>query len=80
MNYRMICQVLGRVLILEGLLLILPMIVAICYGESVVPFLITGAVAIAAGGMLMLLRPENTEIYAQEGFVCVGRANRRPCG
>lgn len=72
MNYRMICQVLGRVLILEGLLLILPMIVAICYGESVVPFLITGAVVFATGGMLMLLRPENTEIYAQEGFVCVG--------
>ena len=44
MNFRMIGQVVGRVLCIEAALMLLPMIAALVYDESPVPFLITIAV------------------------------------
>ena len=41
MNFRMIGQVVGRVLCIEAALMLLPMIAAVIYDESPVPFLIT---------------------------------------
>ena len=41
MNFRMIGQVVGRVLCIEAALMLLPMIAALVYDESPVPFLIT---------------------------------------
>ena len=40
MNYRMICFILGRILLMEAALLALPMVVGLWYGESALPFLI----------------------------------------
>ena len=72
MNYRMIWQILGRVLLIEAALLLLPLVTALCYGESVLPFLITIAVTAAAGGLLISIKPKSEEIYAREGFTVVG--------
>ena len=72
MNYRMIAQVLGRVLCIEAALMLLPLLTALYYHESPVPFLVTILLTAAAGGLLLLLRARNGEMYAREGFVCVG--------
>ena len=41
MNYRMIGYLLGIILMIEAALLLLPMLVALIYGESALPFLLT---------------------------------------
>ena len=41
MNYRMIAFILGRVLLILAALMLLPLIAALVYGESVLPFVVT---------------------------------------
>ncbi len=72
MNIRMIAQILGKVLCTIAVLLLLPAVVALLYGESPFPFLIAVVICAALGGVLILLKPTSTKIYAREGFVCVG--------
>lgn len=72
MNYRMIAFILGRVLLILAALLLLPLIAALVYGESVLPFAATILLTAACGGALLLFRPRSREIYAREGFACVG--------
>lgn len=55
MNFRMIGQVVGRVLCIEAALMLLPMIAALVYDESPVPFLITIAVTGGIGLVLSLI-------------------------
>lgn len=71
MNYRMLIYLLCVILLIEAALLLIPLAVALIYGETVVPFLITiGILAvIALPGILQ--KPKNTKIYAKEGFVTV---------
>ena len=52
MNFRMIGQVIGRVLCIEAALMLLPMIAAVIYDESPVPFLITIGITGGIGGGL----------------------------
>ena len=56
MNYRMIWQILGRVLLIEAALLVLPLITGIWYGENLLPFIITMAASAAAGGILISIK------------------------
>ena len=72
MNYRMIAFILGRVLMILAVLMLLPLITALVCGESVLPFVVTILVTAACGGVLLLFRPKTREIYAREGFSCVG--------
>jgi trk system potassium uptake protein TrkH len=71
MNYRMIAKILSRVMELEVLLMIPPMVVAMFYRESVVCYLGTMLVAAVLAVAFALLRPRRTDIYAREGFVSV---------
>jgi trk system potassium uptake protein TrkH len=72
MNYRAIWQILGRVLLIEAALLLLPLITGIWYRENLWPFVITMAAAAAAGGILISIKPKTDEIFAREGFAAVG--------
>ena len=72
MNYRMIAFILGRVLLILAALMLLPLIAALVYGESVLPFVVTILLTALCGGVLLLIRPKTREIYAREGFSCVG--------
>ena len=75
MNLKMIARIQGYVLLCLAALLILPLVAGLCYGENVVPFLITIAIAAALGAALVLcFRPSVTELYAKEGFASVGLA------
>lgn len=73
MNYRMILSLLGYVLLLIGGFLLLPVIVALCYGEQEWLYLLLTAVGSGLlGGLLTLLRPKkNRRMYAREGFIMV---------
>ncbi len=73
MNYRMIFYMTGRLLQLEAAVLLLPVAVAIAYGDGgLVGLLAAMAVAAVAGtGLTLLRRPKNQTIYAKEGFIIV---------
>ena len=71
MNVRMIGYLLGIILTIEAFLLLLPMLVALLFGESALPFLYTIAILLAVSIPLWLFKPKNTKIYAKEGFICV---------
>ena len=72
MNYRMIAQILGKVLCTIAAVLLLPALVCLIYRESPFPFLIVAVLMGACGAGLLLFRPKLTKIYAPEGFVIVG--------
>ena len=70
----MIGYMLGRILLTEAALLILPLFVAVLYGEAVLPF-ITAILALAVIGVVFGIRkPKRTALYAKEGFVVVALA------
>ena len=74
MNRKMILSTLGRMLLVEAVLLILPFVVAIIYGESdgIRSFAVTIAIAAVIGLPLTLaFRTKNQTIYAKEGFATV---------
>ena len=77
MNYRMVLNIIGRIVLTEAALLMLPVFVALYYGESgsVLAFLIAAGVAAVLGGLLSLFsRTKDRNVYAGEGFVSVAFA------
>ena len=71
MNYRMIFNILGRTLLAEAALLLLPLLVCVIYGESVWGFVITILIALIMALSFLLIRPKSKTIFAREGFVIV---------
>lgn len=72
MNKRMITRILGMLLLVEAILMILPCIVALIYGEEVIgSFLITIAALGITGTAFFLVKPKSKTIYAREGFFIV---------
>ncbi len=74
MNRRMIGYMIGEITVLEGILLVLPLLVSLCYWEetSIMAFSIMVLLTLAAGfAIIMLCKPQNKVIYAREGFVIV---------
>ncbi len=70
MNSSMIRIVLGNVLKIEGVLMLIPVVVALIYGESTVPaFLISAALAIVIGQLMVIKKPKDTVFYLKEGCV-----------
>jgi len=72
-DVRTTVALLGSVLKLIAVPLVLPLGTALVYGESVVPFVATMAVALAAGLALERLEPD-PDIDVTEGFLFVGLA------
>lgn len=68
----MICRILSAILLCLAGLFLLPLIAGLCYGENVLNFVISIAVAAAAGGLLRLIRPRDTRLFARDGFAIVG--------
>ena len=74
MNYRIIGFVIGRILLVEAALLLLPMAVGLGYGESPVPFLIPMALLAVIGGLLSFRKPAHSALYARDGLAVVALA------
>ena len=72
MNYRIVCNILGKVLLAEALLLLLPLGTALLYRESALPFLYTILPLLFLGGGLSRIRLRSSDFFAREGFVTVG--------
>lgn len=76
MNKKIVLSILGKILWAEAILLVLPLIVSIIYGNScTIAFLITIAVAIVTAlPLIIFCKTENKRIYSKEGFVIVSLA------
>lgn len=74
MNVKMIRYLLGIILLIEAGLLLFPLMVALLYGESPRPFLITIGILIFISVPFIILKPDNMQIFAKEGFICVAGA------
>ncbi len=72
MNYRMISNILGWLLVFESMFMAVPLITAIIYAESTIwVFLGTAAFCLAAGVLITRKKPSNTTLYSREGFIIV---------
>lgn len=75
MNYKMTAYILGKMLGVEGLILFIPMGVALIYGEdNYIYFLITSAILACIYLIFGRKKPENSKIYTKEGLVIVATA------
>ena len=72
MNYRMIRYTLGWILLFEAAFMLIPLLTAWVYGEkSGLFFLLTAGILLLVGGLLVLRKPKDANLYAKEGFVIV---------
>lgn len=72
MNYRMITYVLGWILVFEALFMVVPIITALVYAEHIVwSYAGSAAICAAAGGLLIMKKPQKTSLYSREGEVIV---------
>ncbi|MDO4804875.1 MAG: TrkH family potassium uptake protein [Lachnospiraceae bacterium] len=75
MNYGIVIFILGWILRIEGALLLLPCATAVLYRENAGwCFLATAAISFILGVALTHKKPQNTKVYAREGFVVVALA------
>ncbi len=73
MNYRMIGYIIGQIVRIEGILMLLPLMCSMVYGEAnLLSFIVPAAVAFTLGTLLSVKKPADTAIFAKEGFVSVG--------
>lgn len=77
MNYRMVFNTTGKVLRVEGILMLLPLLVSLIYREwiQVIAFSSTAIVVFIIGFLLAkFLKPKNALLFAKEGLVTVALA------
>ena len=72
MNFRIVWRTVGTVLLIEAGLMLLPLVTALWYHESPVPFLIPMAVTALVGFLLGRVEAGRGVFTAREGFVIVG--------
>ena len=71
MNIKLILKLLGRILLVESVALLLPLVVALLYREAPMPFVWSILITLAVGLSLSYI-PTKTEFFLLEGFVSVG--------
>ena len=74
MNYKKLGGILGKIMILEGVLMLFPLIVCFIYKESlkyIISFVIPIAALAIIGGALQFLKPKREELYQKEAFSLV---------
>ena len=71
----MIAYIIGRILLTEAALLVLPLLVTVLYGESPVPFLIPILLLALCGGAMGWKKPKSTALYARDGLAVVALAS-----
>ncbi|MFV0343262.1 MAG: TrkH family potassium uptake protein [Anaerocolumna sp.] len=75
MNYKIIVHILGKVLLLEAVLMVPSFIVALIYGEGdAVSFLVSIGILLFTGFLLSLVKSDNKKMYARDGVMIVALA------
>ena len=71
MNIRMLIYILGKVLLIEGILMTLPIVCGICYGEwlFIIPYIICAAAYIILGFLISIKKPKNMTVFIKDGCV-----------
>lgn len=74
MKKRLVLGILGKFLIIEAVLMLLPSIVAFIYKEYTCAhsFYISAIISAAVGVLLSFLKPKKSELYAKEGLMIIG--------
>ena len=70
----MLRYLLGCILLIEAILMLLPLAVSLISHEDFMPFVYTIAILLVISLPCVIFKPKNTQIYAREGFICVGAA------
>ena len=71
MNFNLVLNITGKVLMLEGATMVLPLTTAAIYGEDLRPFLYTILILLAVGFVLSRI-PYHKHFFSREGFFAVG--------
>ncbi len=73
MNYRLTANYIAKILILDAICMIPPLLISLFAGEDAAwrAFLATVFIQAAFGGLLLLIKTKNKRLYAREGFVIV---------
>ncbi len=71
MNIRLVLKVLGRLLQMEAFAMVVPAVCALCYHESLMPFLLSAAIMAVTGTLLSLIHAQR-RFFIREGFAAVG--------
>jgi len=72
MNFSIIKRILGWILLFETIFFAVPLITAVIYWEEAFfSFLISMFLCLVIGGLCLIGKPKQTEIYAKEGCVIV---------
>lgn len=75
MNYRLVANILGKVIVLEAALMIPSVIVSIIYGEGdLSAFLITMAILVTLGSLFLLIKPKKKKLLSRDGMMIVSLA------
>ena len=75
MNYKLIIHTLGKILLIEALLLIFPLIINFIYQENnLFAFALTISILMVVGTLLIMVKPKDKRMFVREGFVIVGLA------
>lgn len=71
MNYKKLGKILGKIMILEAILMLAPLVISFIYKESfihILAFVIPIIVLSLIGFLLQILKPERNQLYQKEGF------------
>ena len=74
MNYKKLGKILGKIMILEGVLMLAPLIVSLIYKEgltSFLAFIIPISALLFFGYLLQIPKPNRETFYQKEGFALV---------
>lgn len=74
MNYKKLGKILGKIMILEGILMLAPLVVSFIYKESlthVLAFVIPIIALVLIGFLLQIPKPKREVFYQKEGFALV---------
>ena len=74
MNYRKLGRILGKIMILEGILMLAPLAVSLIYKENirnVLAFIIPIVALVTCGFLLQIPKPKREAFYQKEGFALV---------
>ena len=70
MNIKMLVYILGKVLLIEGVLMLLPVVCGAIYGEKqFLVYLVLAAVYMLAGFLISMKKPKNMTVFIKDGCV-----------
>ena len=73
MNYRLVFKILGLILLIGAAFMVLPLLIALIYGEEDWKyFLITALGTAVIGGLLFAIKLKRKSLYSREAFIIVG--------